>query len=485
MLFSSNIFLFLFLPLYLLLYFSAVLFSRTKWGSRLFPTRTFLPNLVLLLLSLFFYYWCSGKFILVFFLSILVNTLLGRWIFKSGHRQAWLLAGIVFNLGILIYFKYYNFFYDQITWAALQVFHRQLPAHTFIFLPVGISFYTFMAISYIVEVYQNKEKYANLLHFGTYLTLFPHLVAGPIVRFSELEKELHARDVTLQMFFDGIWRFSLGLGKKVILANSLGSVADKIFALPTSELTTGFAWVAVACYTLQIYFDFSGYSDMAIGLARFFGFHFPENFNQPYQSKNVTEFWRRWHMTLSRWFKDYLYIGLGGNRHGTLRTYVNLFLVFLLCGLWHGASWTFVIWGIYHGLILVAERVASQRFQFRTEGLWGNAWTLLLVMIGWVFFRSASFTAACDFLRAMAGMPQLQGFQYFSLGYYLDAGALTYLILGGVLVLVPQPTLQRLAGKIQPRAQMMLRGIVSIALLGISVLVLSKTQFNPFIYFQF
>jgi alginate O-acetyltransferase complex protein AlgI len=485
MLFSSNIFLFMFLPLYLLLYFGAVLFSRTQLGRRLFSSQTTLPNIALLLLSLFFYYWCSGKFILVFLVSIVVNTLLGRWIFLSARRKVFLIAGIVFNLAVLIYFKYFNFFYDQISGFTLQFFQWQLKPHAFIFLPVGISFYTFMAISYIVEVYQNKEKYSDVLHFGTYLTLFPHLVAGPIVRFSELESELHDRKVNLQMFFDGVWRFSLGLGKKVILANNLGSVADKIFSLPTTELTTVLAWVAVACYTLQIYFDFSGYSDMAIGLARFFGFHFPENFNQPYQSKNVTEFWRRWHMTLSRWFKDYLYIGLGGNRKGTLRTYLNLFMVFFLCGLWHGASWTFVIWGIYHGGILVAERLASHHWNFKTSGWAGQAWTFFLVMIGWVFFRSPNFSTAMDFFRAMAGFPQLAGFQYFKLGYYLDRAALTYLIAGFVIVLIPYERLAPVWGRVRPAVLIAVRGVVSLAIAGIAVMMLSKTQFNPFIYFQF
>jgi alginate O-acetyltransferase complex protein AlgI len=484
MLFSSNIFLFLFLPLYLALYYAAAyLGNKTFFKDP--EARQQVTNLVLLLLSLFFYYWCSGKFILVFLLSILVNTALGRWIYFSSKHKLVLALGITFNLGILIYFKYFNFMYDQARYLLQQSFQVALQPHEFIFLPVGISFYTFMAISYLVEVHQNKEKYAGLLHFGTYLTLFPHLVAGPIVRYSELESELHSRRATLQMFFDGIWRFSMGLGKKVILANSMGGVADKIFALPTSELTTALAWAGVVCYTLQIYFDFSGYSDMAIGLARFFGFHFPENFNQPYQSKNVTEFWRRWHMTLSRWFKDYLYIGLGGNRKGPARTYFNLFMVFFLCGLWHGASWTFVIWGMYHGLILVVERVASHRYNFRTSGILGNAWTLLLVMIGWVFFRSSSFTMACDFLRAMAGAPQLQGFQPFSLGYYLDASTITYLVAGSIIILLPYQHLQPWWSRIRPTFQTMARGVVSMIIIGLSLLLLSKTQFNPFIYFQF
>lgn len=484
MIFSSNIFLFLFLPLYLLVYFAADYLSRKVLAGR-FPVKQVLTNAVLFGLSLFFYYWGSGKFVLIFILSIVANTLLGRWIHYSPRHKLQLTIGVVFNLSILLYFKYFNFFYDQLSFTLLHAFNLQLQPHDFIFLPVGISFYTFMAISYLVEVHQKKEKSASLLHFGTYLTLFPHLVAGPIVRYSELEAEIHNRRVNLPMFFEGVWRFSLGMGKKIILANNLGGVSDNIFALPASELTTPLAWIGVACYTLQIYFDFSGYSDMAIGLARFFGFHFPENFNQPYQSKSITEFWRRWHMTLSRWFKDYLYIGLGGNRKGPIRTYINLFLVFFLCGLWHGAAWTFVIWGMFHGILLVIERVLKHRFHIEPRGWTGNALTLFLVMIGWVFFRSNSFGQALDFLRAMFGASQLSGFQYFHLGYYLDAGLLTYFIIGWVVVLFPYDHFRRVWSVWRPATLALAKGAVSLFILLIAVLMMSKMQFSPFIYFQF
>jgi alginate O-acetyltransferase complex protein AlgI len=287
------------------------------------------------------------------------------------------------------------------------------------------------------------------------------------------------------MFFEGIWRFSLGMGKKVILANNLGSVADKVFALPTSELTTVLAWAGVACYTLQIYFDFSGYSDMAIGLARFFGFHFPENFNQPYQSKSITEFWRRWHMTLSRWFRDYLYIGLGGNRQGWVRTCFNLFMVFFLCGLWHGAAWNFVIWGMFHGILLVLERVLKNRYGIVPKGLYGNGQTLFLIMIGWVFFRSPTFDQALMYLSALFGMPHLSGFQYFRLSYYLDASMMTYLVVGWLIVLFPYGKVEKMLAYMEPDQQTLLKGTVGILVLFMSLLTLSKMQFIPFIYFQF
>jgi alginate O-acetyltransferase complex protein AlgI len=483
MIFSSNIYLFLFLPIYLVLYYLADYVSR-QLDNR-FPIKQTLNNSVLFGLSLLFYYWGSGKFILVFFLSIVVNTILGKLIYSHSKKKLLVTLGIVFNLSLLIYFKYFNFFYDQFANIALQVFNTQLSPHAFIFLPIGISFYTFMAMSYLVEVYQGKDKCASLLTFGTYLTLFPHLVAGPIVRYSELEAEMEDRTVTLEMFFEGIWRFALGMGKKIILANNLGTVSDNIFALPTGELTTVLAWVGVAAYTLQIYFDFSGYSDMAIGLARFFGFHFPENFNQPYQAKSITDFWRRWHMTLSRWFRDYLYIGLGGNRKGPIRTYINLFMVFFLCGLWHGAAWTFVIWGMFHGLLLVIERILKNRFNIVPKGYFGNALTLLLVMVGWVFFRASSFSGALDFLRAMFGAPQLEGFQYFKLGYYLDTGMLFYLVAGSIIVVFPYEHFKRWIATVKPTHITLAKGIVSLLLIFISFLIMSKMQFSPFIYFQF
>jgi len=464
-------------------YFASDYLSRRL--SRYIKEKQTLNNAVLLTLSLFFYYWCSGKFILVLAASVLMNMLLGRSISSSSRRKVLLTLGIVVNLAVLVYFKYYNFFYDQLSLMMAGTFQIHMKPHSFIFLPVGISFYTFMAVSYLVEVYQNKEKSAGLLHFSTYLTLFPHLVAGPIVRYSELESELRDRKVTVQLLFNGIWRFSMGMGKKVILANSLGSVADKIFNLPTSELSTALAWVGIISYTLQIYLDFSGYSDMAIGLASFFGFHFPENFNQPYQAKNVTEFWRRWHMTLSRWFKDYLYIGLGGNRKGPARTYLNLFIVFSLCGLWHGASWSFVIWGVYHGSLLVVERLLNDRFGFRPRGIGGNALMLLLIMIGWVFFRSPSFDSAGDFLMALFGAAQLSGHQYFTLGYYLDAGMLTYLLIGCLIALIPYEKVRLLFNRMEPYKLALAKGTASAFVIFYAVLMLSKTQFTPFIYFQF
>src|SRR5262249_31216673 len=271
-------------------------------------------------------------------------------------------------------------------------------------LPIGISFFTFQAISYVADIYTGRiVPVRRFIDFLAYHLLFPQLIAGPIVRYVEIEKELYDRRGSLGDFADGLHRCCLGLGKKLILADIMGVVADSVFSLPTNELTTGVAWFGALAYTLQIYFDFSGYSDMAIGLGRMLGFRFPENFNQPYRSQSITEFWRRWHMTLSRWFRDYLYIPLGGNRAGPIRTYANLLIVFVLCGLWHGAAYTFLLWGLFHGALLVIERLAQNRFGWKPTGLGGWALTLLLVMIGWVLFRAPTAGAAVDFLKAMGG----------------------------------------------------------------------------------
>lgn len=485
MLFSSNIFLFLFLPIFVVGY-HALFALGSRVGAR--SNRPELPtawgNAVLFALSLFFYFWGSGKFIAVFAVVIVLNTLIAGRIAKAGGHQAWLTLGVTLNLSLLIYFKYFTFLYTQVGTVSGH-FGTVLPALAPIFLPVGVSFYVFMAISYLVEVHQGRVREVSLLRFGTYLTLFPHLVAGPIVRYTEIADELRARKVTRAMIFDGVVRFSFGLGKKVLVANNLGAVADRVFGLPSNELTVALSWLGIACYTLQIYFDFSGYSDMAIGLARFFGFHFPENFNQPYRAQSVTDFWRRWHMSLSRWFKDYLYIALGGNRGGPARTYFNLFMVFVLCGLWHGASWTFMIWGLFHGALLVIERLLRLRFKFEPRGVLGQAVTLLLVMIGWVFFRAPTWSKATEFLGAMFGHTE-PGWRYLDVTQFVDGAVASWFVVGVLLVFFP---FERLAGpeglERAPRLHAAGLGLASLVITFLAMLSLSKTQFNPFIYFQF
>jgi alginate O-acetyltransferase complex protein AlgI len=277
-------------------------------------------------------------------------------------------------------------------------------------LPIGISFYTFQALSYVVDVYRGDARpQRNPFNLGLYISLFPQLIAGPIVRYRDVDDQLRARATTLPLFVSGVRRFALGLGKKVLLANSAAVVADRVFNLPPEHLTTGAAWTGAFAYALQIYFDFSGYSDMAIGLGRMFGFHFLENFNYPYIATSVREFWRRWHLSLSTWFRDYLYVPLGGNRGSPARTAFNLLLVFFLCGLWHGANWTFVVWGLYHGFFLMLERSAWGRWLDARPRPLQAAYTLLAVLIGWVFFRADSLPHALAYLAAMAGAARGDG----------------------------------------------------------------------------
>jgi len=406
--FSSPIFLFLFLPIVLAGYF---------------VTRGRLCNLWLLGMSLVFYGWGEPRFVVVMLASIAANFGFGLWLDRIRGRpgaRAVLAVAIALNLGLLVLYKYAAFLAGNAS-AALALIGAgpvQIPAFV---LPLGISFYTFHALSYLVDVSRRAaDGQRDPAAMGLYIVFFPQLIAGPIIRYHYIADQLVQRVVTREGFAQGVERFVIGLGKKMLVANTVAVPADAIFALPTSELTPGLAWLGIVCYTLQIYFDFSGYSDMAIGLARLFGFRFPENFNYPYIARSMTEFWRRWHISLSTWFRDYLYVPLGGNRHGSARTYLNLWLVFFLCGLWHGAAWTFVAWGLYHGSFLVLERLGLGR---RLESLWTparHAYTILAVMVGWVFFRSETLQQAGSFLSAMAGFASGSGLEQ-HVGLHLNA----------------------------------------------------------------
>jgi alginate O-acetyltransferase complex protein AlgI len=391
MVFSSTIFLFFFLPLTLLAYF--VVGPRGR-------------NLILLCASLFFYAWGETVYLLVMLFSIAANYLFGRLIDRA--RQRGRRGGLAFacavatNLGLLGFFKYANFLVDNLN--PVLPFLGLAPMDIGrVHLPIGISFFTFQALSYIIDLYRNETTVQrSLLNFALYKALFPQLIAGPIVRYRDVARQIERRTVSLHDFASGVQRFIIGLGKKVLIANVMGRAADTIFATPAETLPATLAWIGAIAFMLQIYFDFSGYSDMAIGLGRMFGFHFLENFNYPYIARSIREFWRRWHISLSTWFRDYLYIPLGGNRHGAARTGANLLLVFLLCGLWHGASWTFLIWGVYHGFFLVLERVpVVGRLLDRLPAPLQHAYVLLVVLVGWVFFRADTFVHALAYLQAM------------------------------------------------------------------------------------
>ena len=392
MVFSSTIFLFAFLPAVIILYYG----QRFLFAKKL-------RNAFLLFFSYLFYLYGAAGFLLILILSTLADYILARLIDRQiKYRRLWLCFSLLLNLGLLAYFKYANFFIEELNHllASWNFFPIEWNA---VMLPIGISFFTFQKLSYIIDVYRGKSPaLKNVLDFALYIAMFPQLIAGPIVRFNQIINQLKERRESWSDFFNGTQRFCWGLAKKVIIANSCGQIADVIFGLDPQLLDTKTAWLGAIAYTLQIYFDFSAYSDMAIGLGMLFGFSFPENFNRPYSAISITDFWRRWHITLSRWFRDYLYIPLGGNRRGVFRTCLNTALVCILCGLWHGANWTFLLWGIYHGVFLITERVTGIRdLSAEKHTLIRRLTTLIIVVVGWVIFRAESLHQAVEFLIAM------------------------------------------------------------------------------------
>ena len=363
-----------------------------------------LQNFWLLLASLFFYAWGEPFYVLLLLVSVVMNWAAGLLLERytdatgSGAARKWILAGdVVLNLALLGYFKYCNFFLNTLDHLLPFV---KLPRTT-IALPIGISFFTFQAMSYVIDLYRGRYRaQKNLFNLALYISFFPQLIAGPIVKYRDIDTQIMNREVTTEKMALGIRRFIYGLGKKVVIANIMAQSADKIFAIEQGQMTTLAAWLGALFYTLQIYYDFSGYSDMAIGLGRMFGFEFLENFNYPYIASSVQDFWRRWHISLSSWFKEYLYIPLGGNRKGTMRTYVNLFIVFAVTGLWHGASWNFVGWGLYHGAFLIIERIGFSKV-VEKMGPFKYLYTFLVAMVGWVFFRVESVRYGLHMLRCM------------------------------------------------------------------------------------
>ncbi|QGZ54005.1 MBOAT family O-acyltransferase [Paraburkholderia acidiphila] len=469
MVFSSAVFLFAFMPLFFGIYYLTPAFAK---------------NFFIFAASTLFYAVAGGYLTLILLISIALNYGIAHWIVaETIPDRRLLVAGIVVNLAPLVVYKYLPFMVSAAGDGA-RLFGLHLPVALKAFvIPAGISFYTFHSISYLVDVYKRKvEPSRSLIDFGMYMICFPQLIAGPIVRYAEVVARIPYRPVVVEEVYSGIGRFVLGLSKKIIIADTVGRISDQIFALPSTELTTGLAWLGIVSYTLQIYFDFSGYSDMAIGMGRMMGFAFPENFDQPYRSKSITEFWRRWHMTLSRWFRDYVYIPMGGNQKGAFRTYVNLCVVFFLCGAWHGANYTFILWGLYHGLLLVIERVLKNRFNFAPAGLAGQGVTLLLVAIGWVFFRSDSLAHAAYYLAAMFHLgPSAKSM--FGPAFYLTPDKCVFLLVGVVCAVAPFEKLRRFApaGHVTTGVEI----AVLLMLLVQSASMIAANGFNPFIYFRF
>jgi alginate O-acetyltransferase complex protein AlgI len=477
MIFASPIFLFLFLPITLAAYFAV----PRRWR-----------NGVLLVASLAFYAWGEAPYLVLVLGSVLFNYAIGGAIGRAQDpraRKRWLAAGVTGNLAVLAVFKYANFAFANVN-ALAPVLAITPLAVAAIPLPLGISFFTFHAISYVVDVYKrNAHAERNLPRFALYILLFPQLIAGPIIRWRDIALQLPDREQRMADFAYGVRRFVLGLGKKVLIANTLGRVADQIFALPTAELTTPLAWLGLVCYTLQIYFDFSGYSDMAIGLMRMFGFRILENFNYPYIARSIREFWRRWHISLSNWFRDYLYIPLGGNQRGERRAYANLVIVFLLCGLWHGASWPFVLWGAWHGAFLVAERAGVDRL-LRRSGPLAHLYALLAVMGGWVLFRCETLTQAVGYYAALAGHAHGDALRH-PLREFLDPFVACTLAVGVVFATPLARRLGRWRDRVGAAPGLAANAVLCVDTGWLALVFIVASAFlaagtyNPFIYFRF
>jgi alginate O-acetyltransferase complex protein AlgI len=468
MVFSSLFFLFVFLPLVLLLYY-------------IVPQRC--QNFLLFISSLIFYAWGEPIYILLMFFSVVVNYALGLLISRNrGNRKTArpaLYLSIIINVGLLGFFKYCDFLLGILCSAlGVSLAGPGLP------LPIGISFYTFQALSYIIDVYRgDTSPQRNFIAFGTYISLFPQLIAGPIVRYRTIAGQLIKRAKGFDTFGAGIRRFVAGLGKKVLLANNIGLLWEQIQGLPPSELPLLTAWLGIAAFALQIYFDFSGYSDMAVGLGKMFGFTLPENFRYPYISRSITEFWRRWHITLGTWFKEYVYIPLGGSRFGRGALLRNLFIVWFLTGLWHGAAWNFVLWGLYNGLILVLEKNFLLKWLSRAPRIISHAYAVLMILLGWVLFTFDNMAAGTGYLKAMFGL---------SGGGIFDCQAIYYCYTHAILIVIAALASTPLYGTFKQRLQKRSAALYYAAatlscllVLFLSTAYLVDAAYNPFLYFRF
>ena len=466
MVFSSSIFLFGFLPILFIIYFIS-------------PKK--LKNYVLLVFSLIFYFFGGPSYILIILGVVLIDYLFAIFIDRFNNRKLFLILAIISNIGILFYYKYFNFVIDNIN----AVFDINVSVNKIV-LPIGISFFIFQALSYVIDVYRGEVKVQkNPFLLLLYVSFFPQLVAGPIVRYQTIEEEITSRKVDLDDFAYGIERFILGFAKKMIIANQLGKLADIVYGL--DELSTPVVFLGVVSYMLQIYFDFSAYSDMAIGLGRVFGFHFLENFDYPYISKSITSFWRRWHISLSTWFRDYIYIPLGGNRKGVLRQILNLFIVWTLTGFWHGASWNFVLWGLYYFVFLMLEKFIFKKYLKNIPNFFKHIYTLIVVLVGWILFRSDNLSVCFRMIK------YLFSFNITSIGFseariYLET-YYVYFILG---ILFSIPVYPYLIKKIDGIKNKNIKFILEVMHYGflivifiISIMFLAKSSYNPFIYFRF
>lgn len=468
MVFSSAIFLFGFLPLLLGLYFLA----KDKYR-----------NYILLVFSLIFYGFGGPKLLIMMIAVVMLDYIAAMFVDKFENRKnirkTILVLTVVLNIGTLFYFKYTGFTIDIIN--RLASLNIPVPE---IVLPIGISFYTFQAMSYVIDVYRREVKaQKNPFNVLLYVSMFPQLVAGPIVRYKTVAEEIEKRQVTLESFTLGLERFIFGLAKKLVIANNTGKLADVIFEAET--LATPLAWLGAISYALQIYFDFSAYSDMAIGLGKMFGFNFEENFNYPYISKSVTEFWRRWHISLSTWFRDYVYIPLGGNRKGIKRQILNLFIVWSLTGVWHGAAVNFLLWGLYYFVFLVLEKFVLKKVLDKLPKWIGHVYTLFVVLIGWVLFRAEGLTECIRVLKTMF-VPYVNDVTFAQLGIYIQS-YWVYLVAG---IILSMPIFTKAKSYVMDKfknntAVTIIYYIFVLGIFALSVIFLSQATYNPFIYFRF
>ena len=468
MVFSSILFLFYYLPFVLIIYF----ISPRKYR-----------NLVLFLSSLLFYSWGEPRYIWIMLFSTVVDYTCGKRVhfYKNKNRiskaKLWLGLSIFTNLGLLAFFKYSDFLIANVN----NLFNTTIPLLGFA-LPIGISFYTFQTMSYTIDVFRGETKVQNsIISFGTYVTLFPQLIAGPIVRYQTVADEIDNRVETFDLFGEGVKRFILGMGKKVLLANSIGQIWLNISAGDISTLPTLTAWIGILAFAFQIYFDFSGYSDMAIGLGKMFGFNFLENFNYPYMSRSITEFWRRWHISLGTWFKEYLYIPLGGNRVSKWMNIGNILIVWMLTGIWHGASWNSALWGLYFGVILIIEKFVLKEYLEKLPSFFRRLYTLSLILISWVIFAFDSFSDGFDYIKVLFNSNG--GGLYNGNSLYL---LYTNIILFIVLVLGSTNIPKRLWEKVNLKFKgLIIENIYLLFILILSIAYLVDQSYNPFLYFRF
>lgn len=475
MVFSSILFIWVLLPVILLVYYLPLPHVNAK-------THLNIRNFILVLFSLFFYAWGEPKYILLMLISVLQNYIFGLLIEKKKQKGLLMTACTAANLLLLGYFKYFNFFVE--IWNQLAGDGPfQLSVKT-VALPIGISFYTFQALSYVADVYRGENQaQKSLLNMMLYISFFPQLIAGPIVKYHDIEQQIQERSVTIQSFSYGIKRFITGLGKKVILSNTFAQVVDSVYAYQPIDIPRHLLWITAVLYMLQIYFDFSGYSDMAIGLGKMFGFTFQENFNLPYTATSIRDFWRKWHISLSSWFREYVYIPLGGNRKGSVRTYINLVTVFFLTGIWHGAGWTFIVWGLYHGFFNILERCFLGKWM--GKGKWNileHVYTLFVVLIGWILFRAPDLSYGLDYIRCLF-LPH-EAILYAERFINLKVTLLTVIgILGsGILQSIMKGKNLRFAsdGRI---SWIGMAGYLTV--MWLSIMFLVNNTYNPFIYFRF